>query len=198
MNLGNHIGQQVAKLPNRLQVAYAAACTEHVLPLFEHLRTSDIPRDALNLAWRYSCGGVAEQEALQKADRETSGVIPNIDEDQSAEAELSMASAVNVLETLDCIQDGSSDAAVRAASGAFNALCIALQMADPTVVDSIAGMDLNCTDHLPEVLREEWEAQKSALAYLSCVSTPAIAEDWIKSHRERGLKVLYWWKSARK
>lgn len=198
MHQSEYLLRKVAKLPNRLQVAYAAACAEHVLPLFEHLRGGEVLRKALEVAWRYAFGQDVPFEELRLADEAASAVIPHIDQDPSEEANLSMSAGVNVLETLDSVKDGSPAAAVRAATGALSALSIASQMADPSLVDNFNDVkDLKTPEAiLPKVL-EEWNVQEEMLSQLGSSKLPTVGQDWKQKHRQRGAETLKWWTTVK-
>jgi len=198
MHPREYLLRKVTKLPNRLQVAYAAGCAEHVLPLFEHLRGSEIPRKALEVAWRYAFGQDVSFEELRLADQAASAVIPHIDQDPSEEANLSMSAAVNVLDTLSSVKDGTPTGAVGSGTGALCALSIASQTADPSAVENFNDVeDLKNPDAvLPKVL-EEWRAQEQMLAELSESPLTVVDQEWKQKHRRRGEELLKWWTTVK-
>lgn len=192
------LSRKLAALPNRLQVAFAAGCAEHVLPLFELCARSERPRKALEVAWRYALGENVSFEELRLAADSAASVIPNLDEDQSDEAELSRSAAVAVLETLDAVKDGVAAPAVRAAAGALSALSIAAQILDAQL-DEIVGdvEDLPENSNAPPDCVKEWKLQKAMLEQLAEEGPTAVDSRWREIQRERGVEVGNGWKTAR-
>jgi hypothetical protein len=199
MRLTDFLVRELRGLPNRLQVAYAVACSEHVLPLFEEFRSSSAPREALKLAWEYARGVDVSALELKHAHQEAGNVIPHIDIDESQEAYVSMTAAESVLETLDSILDASVLAASRAGLGALAAITVVLRIRDVGEFEDISDTnDLTDPTALPSLLVDEWKLQLDVLARLASLREAAITEDWIRRQSEIGLRVQGWWRSSRK
>lgn len=194
-----YLRPQVARLPNRLQVAFAAGCAEHVLPLFELNRKSDRPRNALEVTWRYAFGGEVSFEELRLASESAHSVIPDIEEDPSEEASLSMSAAVTVMATLNAVKDGVPDPAVRAGTGAISTLSIAAQMLDPELEEDLNDIkEFQTPSRVSIRAFEEWKLQEEMLIHLGSGVASPVDQKWKEIHRQRGADILKWWQLSTK
>jgi hypothetical protein len=192
---------EIASLSKCRRIAFACACAEHVLPLFEKehpllcahqsLAPADNVRAALDMAWRLALGERVTSAELEDADQLACRSIPRIDLDNGVEAELAMNSAVTVLETLDLIKNDCLTTVGRASASALNTVMIACYIKHPNLDDSANPFPKLHAAQLVgsewEPLVSEWALQNTQLDDLLHLKGQNVTNDWKAHHTMQGV-----------
>jgi len=206
MRTDEQLRRDLAKLQKQKCVAFACACAEHVLPIYEkhfeilsnrqQLASSTNVRSTLELIWRCAFGEEVSSTELESADAASSAAIPRIDVDQSVEAEMSMAASVGVLEALDATKSDGAGAAERASSNALKAIMVACYIKNPHLPQDIDPIPLIASGKLNaqpewEPLVHEFEVQNTQLDELLHLSSNAyVTAEWKSHHLMHGILLL--------
>lgn len=114
---------RLGRLPRRLCAAFAAACAQRVLRIYEldYDETNRAPHNAVELTWEYACGNNIDPARLAAAQDAASKATPNI-EVEGDEYTAPMLACVSASYALDAAQDSTGASAARAASAARDAV----------------------------------------------------------------------------
>ena len=155
----------ISELTPVKKLAFACSCAEHVLPFFERLQRSTLPRNSLNAIWNALDEGTADVLAAVEIADAVSAVIPSIgdDEDYSLEKDIAMKSAVIVLECLDLVA-GKPDAALNAGNLVFDILMLVEARRSPE--RAYPHETFHALEHgetLPTSVQDEWQYLRKLL-----------------------------------
>jgi hypothetical protein len=109
------IDERLDRLPRHLRTAFAAACAERVLPVYEfdgYEEDDDSLERASEIVWKAACGVRVEPRALDIMEQAVRDVTPSADDEPGFGP--SIYSALTVLGALQAVEDETSDSAKRA------------------------------------------------------------------------------------
>ena len=114
----------LSRLPTRHRMAFAAACAERLLPLYEQFMSTTkfgdlkVLRDAVDLVWNF-IKGQGRIEQLRSAQRSVEAVTPNTEDFGSSLASRALDAASAVAQAIDTCLEPSATTAVETAEIAW-------------------------------------------------------------------------------
>lgn len=114
------VAARLNRLPLRLQVAFAAACAERVIPIFAEQRGDPSPLQlGVEAAWQFACDDITS-DRLDEIVAQIQQVTPNMNVESQHFA--AMEACVSVVAAVDVIDDASDESAADAARAARDAV----------------------------------------------------------------------------
>src|SRR5688500_16085040 len=100
------LSARLAALPHRLRVAFLAECAGRVLRIYEVDYRADnrAPHAAVELGWRFACGGTVTQAAAATVLPAAADATPNI-EDEGDDLTAAMLASVAAICALQAIAE---------------------------------------------------------------------------------------------
>jgi len=191
-SLTDDLERELASLSPAHRVAFAALCSERLLPVYgtfsrmEAWGDAAVLRRGLDAVWNWLAGRSPSRQLVQDLIDACEAAAPDTEEFSSAYASAALNAAAAVVEALECCLDGSVEHAVQAATLSIDTIWMHVQARDG-VAGSVVAEAKVLGD--PAILRET-RRQDDDLAHLKRMRT--LDPSALKSLRDssRGHAVL--------
>jgi hypothetical protein len=141
------LGRRLAALPHRHQAAFAAKCSERVLPIvsFEG-GDPTAAKQAVALVWAFATGGQVNPDLLDQSYEVIESLIPDQNEQSGMTA--TMMSYLAIIAAIESVVDRSGSAAAQAATCAIDAVDALADYCESTRYDTEVEWQSSAIEHL--------------------------------------------------